>query len=199
MKMNKMLAMGAFFVVGLFGCGSSDSAKVEQATLSSKAVDIASNPAVVPNSDVVELKIGDTITVPIVVEASEPFSGFQFSLGLDTSKIEIVSSSLTVGDGSFSGLYSDNLDYQLNQISNNSDLLRNYLLDNVRIGLNKTVFMAGITGEQFSGKTTLFAVTIKGITGGKTILNPKGSYLDGDRNSVELPAIKAIQVTVSEI
>lgn len=194
-KITVCLMMSLMFAVALVGCGSANYAVTNESDTTNKVVDAVVKPA---DDFVVKVRSGETITVPIVIETTEDFVGFTTGIGFDQDKVEIVSSSLTVGEGSFSGMFVSNLEFQPNP---KDTILFDYWQKNIDMGFNKTILMVGVSMGAYSGKTTLCAVTVKGISVGKTTLNPRmmvNGLISSNFEQLELPEMKAIEVLVEE-
>jgi hypothetical protein len=199
MKKLMSLAVVVLVAFGLAGCGSVSTADTfDESAEVFKTTNNAGTQNIEPAKDsgIITVKVGETITIPIVIEMTEAFVGFQMGIGFDKDSVEIVSTSLTVGEGSYSGMFVSNLEFQP---SPKDVLLREFWQENVDAGMNKTVLTAGVAATQFSGKVTLCAVTVKGISAGKANLNPRlMALINGDSKELDLPQIKAVQVLVVE-
>lgn len=146
---------------------------------------------------VVSIGIDEILTIPIMINAAEEFSAFGFTIGFNDSKIEIVSSSLSNVEGSFSGLYAVNLNYNP-ELTIGNNLKKDSWAENIEVGLSKTVLVGGAAASgKFVGKMILCTITIKGVSAGETFLNQKFLEIaNTEGQMVEVPTFEKITLMV---
>jgi hypothetical protein len=138
------------------------------------------------------LNVGDEMVLPVAVNTSFQFNGFEISLTYDPAMIEVLQVLPSSNASAFKGMIVGNPNAYSTFGSNNpGDLL---MRENSNLGLN-TAALVGVSLNAVSGKVILGAIKVKAKAKGNTVITIRpfgGEFIYNNLSQKDLPTVSVM-------